>query len=206
MIMVDGIDGVGKSTQIELLNARLVSDGYKVKTARIPGGTIIGEELRVVMLGDSPRGGLTDLYTAMAINTQLALEAKKWRQDNYIVLVDRSPYSLIAYEAFAEAVDLKLTNKLFESAKELLNPDLVIIYDLETKESLRRDAIKKQKRDYFSKHDIGFFEKARKGFKYAVKHYPENVELLDVSGQSVNQVAELTFAVVSNTLTNSLNK
>lgn len=204
--MVDGIDGVGKSTQIEILKQRLMSEGHKVETSRLPGGTEIGEALRNVMLSDLPRTSLTDVYIAIAMNTELAVQVKKWRQDNIIVLVDRSPFCLIAYQGFAEKADLEIASTMFNRAMELLQPEQVIIYDLPTNIALGRDGVSKHKKDYYTKNGSEFFDRTRQGFKYAVSNFPKNVQLQNIEDMSVAEVAELTYVMMRDAITNSISE
>jgi dTMP kinase len=201
LFMVDGIDGVGKSTQIEELYRRLISEGADVETARIPGGTVIGEALRDVMLSDIPRSGLTDVYIVMAMYAELSTIVKKWRNENKIILVDRSPMSIIAYQGFAEKTNLILVRQLFSRAMELLEPNQVLIYDLPAEIALSRDVINKQKKDYYTQNGSDFFERTREGYKYAAKEFPKNVCLKDIKHKSVNEVAELTYLMLRHAIT-----
>ncbi|HEY4964072.1 MAG TPA: dTMP kinase [Candidatus Saccharimonadales bacterium] len=204
--MVDGIDGVGKSTQIEILKKRLIAEGHRVETSRLPGGTEIGEALRSVMLSDLPRTGLTDIYIAMAMNSELSVQVKKWREDNVIVLVDRSPFCLIAYQSFGENADIELASQMFRRAMEMLTPNQVLVYDLPTVVALSRDGIGKHKKDYYTKNGIEFFDRSRDGFKYAVTNFPDHVTLKDIKGMSVDEVAELTYAMLRDTIAKSISE
>src|SRR5438270_2506303 len=98
IIIFDGIDGVGKSTQLKLAEEVLTQNGWSTKTARNLGGTPIGEELRKVIKSDIPRPPETNLYISAAIQEALIQSMAEDRQQGKLILMDRGPLSLAAYE------------------------------------------------------------------------------------------------------------
>ena len=91
IVMFDGPDGVGKSTQLQLATQDLEAQGYTIHTTRVVDGTPIGEALRKVLFADFARSPKTDLFIARAMYAELCEDLQKERQQAKIILVDRSP-------------------------------------------------------------------------------------------------------------------
>src|SRR6478609_9484651 len=107
VIMFDGPDGVGKTTQFELAAEALEKQGHKVYKTHILGGTDIGEALRSVMFSTAERPAMTNMHLALAIYYALAAEVEQKRTQGYTVLIDRSPLSLIAFQVYGDGLDEK---------------------------------------------------------------------------------------------------
>src|ERR1700679_687500 len=105
LIMFEGIDGVGKTTQLNMVKEALGQQNWLISTARSPGGTPIGEDLRSVMLESHPRPPMTDLYIAAAIQEALIARTDEERADGPIMLHDRGPLSIAAYQIYGSGVD-----------------------------------------------------------------------------------------------------
>src|ERR1039457_7062193 len=88
VVMFEGIDGVGKTTQLGLARDKLTEGGWSVISLRNPGGTPIGEALRTVMLSSDDRPPMTDLYTSLAIQAALFEAIEAARQAGKIILLD----------------------------------------------------------------------------------------------------------------------
>lgn len=146
-IALEGIDGSGKTTQLEALAAWLPSSGLmppgaELVTARAPGGTALGRRLRELLLhppGDAEPCPVAELLLYVADTAQLvsevikpALAAGNW------VLCDRFTGSTVAYQGYGRGHDLALLAQLNELATGGLEPDLTIWLDLPLGEALRR--------------------------------------------------------------------
>jgi dTMP kinase len=134
LIVLEGIDGAGKTTQADRLEVRLRSDGLRVLRAREPGGTAIGERLRELLL-DARRSEMdarTELFLYMASRAQLVAEvllpALK-RGDT--VLLDRYYYSTAAYQGAAGRVGIEEVLELAERIAKFPRPDRVVLLDLD---------------------------------------------------------------------------
>jgi dTMP kinase len=129
LVMIDGPDGVGKTTQIELLRQSLEEQQYKVATTRIHGGTPIGEWLRALSVDPSiPRSPRTDFFLTLAIHAELAMAMPKIKAEADIVLMDRSPLSLWAYQVRGEQQNPDQYKAFIEEDIEAFNPDLMLVY------------------------------------------------------------------------------
>ena len=162
----EGIEGAGKSTQIELLAEHLKDLDLKVVLTREPGGTALGEVLREILLDDRQKNvvPMAELLLMAASRAQHieekikpALESGKW------VLCDRFNDSSIAYQGTGRGLGASHVQKLTELAFGSFVPDLTIILDLEWKDGLRR-ATKNSKADRFEKEGGKFFGPVRDTF------------------------------------------
>ncbi len=162
----EGIEGAGKSTQINLLAQYLKGLGYRVIVTREPGGTALGELLRGVLLDDRqkhivPMAELLLMAAARAQHIEEkikpALESGKW------VLCDRFNDSSIAYQGAGRGLGVRRVQKMMELVLESFVPDLTIVLDLDWKDGLKR-ATKNSKADRFEKEGRKFFEPIRDAF------------------------------------------
>ncbi len=162
-ITFEGIDGVGKSTQLDLLEKYLVAEGKEVLRTLEPGGTELGQEIRHLLLhrkGDvSPRAEAL-LYAAdrahhVATKIRPALAAGK------VVLSDRYFDSSVAYQGAARELDVEEVRQISLWAIDHLIPDLTVLLDLPADEALARRSNKGTEPDRLEREQLEFFERAR---------------------------------------------
>jgi dTMP kinase len=185
-ISFEGLDGSGKSTQLEKLAATLRHDGLEVITTREPGGTAIGESIRAVLL-DSRTAGL-DAYTEMALmfasRAQLiaevirpALETGKW------VLCDRFTDSTEAYQGGGRQLGGPSVLRLHEVLCGGLWPDLTILMDSDVSSSVkrarRRNKLAEIDENRFEKESAAFFTRVRDAFLEIAQREPQRVILIN---------------------------
>ena len=173
-IVIEGIDGSGKTTQAELLEARLLDSGLipedrKLIVTREPGGTPFGRELRELLLnppaGRKPRPTAELLLyaadRAQHVETVIrpALSAGHW------VLCDRFTGSTVAYQGMGRGLSMNYINQLNEMATDGLEPDLVLWLDISIEEaSQRRLKRSRGPADRIETTEDGFMARARIGF------------------------------------------
>jgi dTMP kinase len=162
-ITFEGLDGCGKSTQLEKLAEALRGRGIAVVTTREPGGTAIGERIRALLLSSRTAG--LDAYAEMAMmlasRAQLiaevispALKAGTW------VLCDRFTDSTEAYQGGGRQLGSEPVLRLHEVLCRGLWPDLTILLDSDAKLSVERA----RKRNKTADHDENRFEKESSAF------------------------------------------
>lgn len=175
LIMFDGPDGVGKTTQLRLAEEALKADGYEVFTTKTHGGTPIGEALREVSLSNLARTPLTDMYISLAMHAELSQIIEDKRASGTIVLVDRSPLSIVAYQAYASGLDKEFTLGIVDIDMQLFKPDCLVVYDAPIKitraRMQKRNAENNAKKEYFESMPAEFFEKAAAGYRTAAAHF-----------------------------------
>lgn len=192
--MFDGPDGVGKTTQVALAAKTLRSDGYRVQTTRVSGGTPIGEALRDVSLSALDRPVMTDLYIILAQNHALSEQIKSWREAGDVILVDRGPLSIIAYEVYGGGLDKKRGIAAADEAVALFSPDLMVLYSAPYEVLRKRTKhLSTKKADYFESKPASYFANVAKGYKAAAGRYP--VSVIDASG-SIAAVNKKTMTLI----------
>lgn len=167
LIVLEGIDGCGKTTQIERLEAAL-SPHRKVARLREPGGTIVGEKIRE-LLANPDHAAMTpraELLLFMAARAQLADEKiGPALRGGLIVLLDRYYHSTAAYQGGASGLGVSKVLDLVETLR-FPKPDLVILLDLDPAEAAKRmdrakDRIEAKGADYQWKVRSTFLKMAR---------------------------------------------
>ena len=202
-ITVEGIDGVGKSTQAALIEAVLDSAGYDVLRLREPGGVKISEQIRAILLdpANAEMGDVCELLLYEAARAQLvhqvirpALAAGK------TVVCDRFYDSTTAYQAFADGLDRNMVSQANELAVDGCRPDLTLVFDLPVEDALRRRS-GREAEDRLELKGLEFQERVAAGFRAVAADEPDRVKLID-AGESIAEVfsgvaAELRSAGLS---------
>ena len=201
IIMFDGPDGIGKTTQLHLVHEALKKKGYEVYVTKTHGGTPIGEALRKVSLSTLERNPLTDMYISLAMHSALADDVEKIRERGTIVLVDRSPLSNVAYQAYGSGLDKDFIIGVIEIDMEQFKPDGIVVYDAPSDVTLRRMAdrnkLTKAKSEYFESKSPEYFERVTKGYRAAAAHF--HAEIIDATG-SIQQVHKRTMKYIKTLL------
>ena len=183
-ITVEGIDGVGKSTQAALMEAVLDSAGYDVLRLREPGGVKISEQIRAILLdpANAEMGDVCELLLYEAARAQLvhqvirpALSAGK------TVICDRFYDSTTAYQAFADGLDRGMVSQANELAVDGCRPDLTLVFDLPVEDALRRRS-GREAEDRLELKGLEFQERVAAGFRAVAVDEPDRVKLIDAGG------------------------
>ena len=140
-ITFEGVEGCGKSTQLDLLSELMKDNGLPVVTTREPGGTELGQRVREVLL--SPAGGkvspVAELFLFDADRAQHVAEVIRPNLESGInVLCDRFYDSTTAYQAFGRGLPDEQVCELNTLATGGLVPDLTILLDIDPREGLKR--------------------------------------------------------------------
>lgn len=162
-ITVEGIEGVGKSTNIAFLLEQLRSRGVDVLATREPGGTAVGEDVRRVLLevrdgSMSPVAELLLIFAARAQHIaqviEPALAAGRW------VLCDRFTDATFAYQGGGRGVDTHLIRQVEELVQGPLRPDYTLLLDIDAQAGLGR-ARERGELDRIERETVAFFERVR---------------------------------------------
>ena len=194
-IVFEGLDGCGKTTQVELLEKKLKESGYKnIKLVREPGSTKVSEEIRNILLYNK----LTDiqrlfLFLAsrnIVTNEQIIPSIK----NGDIVICDRYSPSTLAYQGYGKRVaDIELVHKMNNLACEQVYPDLVIFIDVPVEECMKRMDIE----DEMEKSAIPVYEKIYNGYKQLSK----NLNWITIDGtQDTEEISNKIFNIIKTKL------
>ncbi|MBI5970471.1 MAG: dTMP kinase [Deltaproteobacteria bacterium] len=187
-ITFEGVEGCGKSTQVELLKGYLEKKGFKVLLVREPGGTRLGEKVRAILLNSEGDGmaPLTELFLYEACRAELVEKViAPALKRGVFVICDRFVDSTVAYQGFGRGLktDIPLLNKL---ASNGLTPDVTFLLDLDPEIGLKRarKRISKTalKEDRFEKESLDFHKRVRKGFLKIAADTPKRVRVISGDG------------------------
>ena len=191
LITFEGIEGVGKSTQINLALDWLKTKGFSTKLLREPGSTDFSEKIRELLLSnESNISAHTELLLMFAARSEMIKDHLMDSKEDFI-LCDRYYHASIAYQGFGRKLSLDLINFLINGIN-CPTPDLTIIYDLDVKIGFERKA--NDVIDRIESSGINFFEDVRKGYQQLAKDRSE-VEILDAS-KPIELISQQTKTLV----------
>lgn len=194
VIIFEGIDGVGKTTQLNLLKEALENQNYVVSTYRMPGGTQIGELLRGVMMSPVSRPAMSDLYISLAIQESLIEEVQKDRQENKIILLDRSPLSMAAYQIFGGGINADVGWNYVQDGMKRFDPTLTLLFTCDTEQAINRArASSGNNLDYFESKSNDYFQRVAEGYREAADRF--QITTID-AGQTITEVHSKTMAAL----------
>ena len=182
LITFEGIDGCGKSTQIELLRRKLEDEGYETVLMREPGGTTIGESIRNILLDkvNTLMTTETELLLFEAARAQIVREfIRPMVSSGKIVLCDRFIDSSVAYQGYGRNLGREVVDKLNKFAIGETVPDITFIFDIEPSAAIARMESRGRERDRLDEEGIQFMSKVREGYLEIAKTDKERVRLLN---------------------------
>ena len=202
-ISFEGIEGSGKSTQIELIEELIRAKGYQVKKLREPGTTELGEKIRNIFLEKTTEtvDPITEAFLLYA--SRKHLDQNFLRQnlnDGAIVIADRYADATLAYQSYGKGLDQNFV-KLIHDYSQLLSPDLTFYMDISAE--LSRERISDRERDRMESESIDFFKKVREGYLQIAHDNPERVVVLDAN-KTIDELHESIKKIISNKLNVSL--
>ena len=162
-ITFEGIDGVGKSTQLDMLEKHLIAQGKEVVRTLEPGGTELGQEIRHLLLhrkGDVAPRSEALLYAADRAH-HVETKIKPALASGKVVLSDRYFDSSVAYQGAARELDVQEVKDISLWAIDRLLPDLTVLLDLPAQEAMNRRGNKGTEPDRLEREQVEFFARAR---------------------------------------------
>lgn len=176
-ITFEGPDGSGKTTQISLLGRYLAKQGYPICLTREPGGTPIGEQIRVVLHDRANRemNPRAELLLYSASRAQLVEEViRPALEAGQIVLCDRFYDSSLAYQGYGRGLDLEVLRQITAFATGGLRPDLTVYIDVEPEVGLiRRQRDGSAEWNRLDALALEFHQRVREGYRCLIAAEPE---------------------------------
>ncbi|MBN1602441.1 MAG: dTMP kinase [Chitinispirillaceae bacterium] len=189
-IAFEGIDGCGKSTQVALLREKLSRMGYTVDVTREPGGTVISERIREILI-DPKHSEMTD---ECEILLYLAARAQHVRQrivpaleNGDIVLCDRFQLATFAYQGFGRGFPMERLIELNEFAMGANVPDVTFVFDIPVEEAFNRMRKMNKLKDRLESAGDEFFHRIHNGYLELGRRDPQRVSIIDAS-RSIEEV------------------
>ena len=184
-ITVEGIEGVGKSTQVAALARNLEARGLEVCVTREPGGTPLAERIRSVVLERGaedvpPVAELLLMFAARAVHLggliEPALRAGRW------VVCDRFTDATYAYQGGGRGLDPTTIASLEGWVQGARRPDLTLLLDLPVARALERARRRGGETDRFESQRLEFFERVRRVYLERAAREPGRIVVIDASG------------------------
>ena len=193
LITIEGCEGCGKTTQSEMLKQYLESKGLTVILTREPGGSIVAEQVRNILLNpDFKVAPYCELMLYEAARAQhLGDIIKPSLEKGYVVICDRFIDSTIAYQGYARGIDKEVIKKLNNIATSGLKPDLTIYLDINPNKGIKKAKMVNKGKltggDRIERESLKFHNNVRKGFLELAKKYPNRIKKV-----KTNEVIEKT--------------
>ena len=180
-ICFDGIDGTGKSTQIELMTEWLAQQGYESITCRDPGSTSVGEQLREIVLQghDLAIHRSTEMLLYMTARSQLVQEVIKPALDSgKVVVSDRFLLANVVYQGHAGGLDPESIWQVGQVATSGILPDITIVLDLDVHTAASRI---NRELDRIESQGLEYMDQVRNGFLLEASRSPETIKVIDAA-------------------------
>ena len=189
-ITLEGIEGSGKTTQMQQLSTFLENKGHACVLTREPGGTDLGKKIRAILLDPAS----TDLVPTAELLLYMADRAqhinsliKPCLAEGRVVLCDRYFDATIVYQGFARGLDTGFIENLHRLIFDDLKPDITFLLDLAPRTGLARawkqleSGTRTGTESRFEEETISFHEKVRAGYLQLARHQPERIKIVDGS-------------------------
>lgn len=188
----DGVDGAGKSTQLEMFVKWLQCQDHDVVICKDPGSTELGERIRSVLLGkhDIPISMRAEMMLFTTARTQLVQQIIKPALANKkTVVLDRYIFSTVVYQGHAGDLDPEELWSINRIATEGTMPDMTFLLDVPVEVAMERIG---DSRDRMESRGKEYFERVRQGFIDESERWPESVELVDATRSTVEIHSDIT--------------
>lgn len=201
-ITFEGPDGAGKTTQVKAFAEKLSSMGHEVVMTREPGGTVISDKIRSLILDPA--------HTEMADSAEVLLYAASRAQhvqekiipalkSGKVVVCDRFVEASIAYQGYGLEIELEQIKRINQFATSGLIPDRTYLLDLSVADGRERLQARTGL-DRIEQKGAAYHERVRQGFLEIAKEHPQRIRVIDAK-RSVEAMAEEIFADFTRWLT-----
>jgi dTMP kinase len=196
LIAFEGVEGAGKSTQLELLRQTLEKAGHRVVSTREPGGTTVGEQIRSILLDRGstldPRAEALLFAAARAQLVEQVIRPALERGET--VLCDRYLHSSLAYQGVARGLGVEPVAAVNAFATGGLLPDLVVLLAVDPAEGLDRV---RGALDRIEDQDLEFHQQVERGFMELAAADPGRFLVVDAARPAEQVAAEVRAAVLA---------
>ena len=192
-VTFEGLDGSGKSTQAELLRARLEAGGEHVVATREPGGTELGEQIRNLVLHGGHVSAWAEALLYAASRAQHVEEVIRPALDRGTsVICDRYVDSSVAYQGVGRGLGLDRVLDLNLNAVDGLMPERTFLLRLEPSAVAGRVG---GERDRLEREDDDFYARAGQGYRELAERFPERIVVLDAT-RPADELAEEVYGTL----------
>jgi dTMP kinase len=193
-ITLEGMDGAGKSTHIPSIIKVLKSRGLEVVSTREPGGTVLGERLRELLLHDAMHPETETLLMFAARREHIANVIAPALARGAYVLSDRFTDATYAYQCGAKGVSAPKVALLEQWVQEDLQPDLTLLFDVPVEVSVQRLATAREP-DKFERESAEFFTRIRNAYLKRASENPSRFIVIDAN-KALEEVSKLVEEII----------
>ena len=206
-IVIEGIDGCGKTTQIDELskwlpNSGLINTKSRLITTREPGGSLLGQELRRLILDNNKNNKPSSLAELLLYSADRAEHVSKIispaLNNNDWVISDRFSASTLAYQGYGRKINLEIIKKIESIVCQGVYPDITFFLEISPEESILRR--KNEIPDRIESEGIRFLEKVNEGFKLIAKE--KNWKVISAS-QNIKTISNQIKETLLNNFSNN---
>ena len=202
-VTIEGPEGSGKTSAMQIVKARLESEGHSVVMTREPGGTKISEQIRNVILDpdNTEMDPRTEALLYAASRRQHLVE-KIWPslQEGKIVFCDRYLDSSLAYQGVARGLGVDRILEVNSYATEGTFPDLTVLFDIDPVLGLERiNRNKDREGNRLDMEKISFHNQVRSGYLELSRRFPERYFVVDAS-RPLEEVSAVVFKKIAEML------
>ncbi len=203
-LTVEGIEGSGKTTQLQRLAKLLRSHGQNCVVTKEPGGTPIGDRVRAILLDPQAEGmdPAVELFLLAASRRQHVIDViQPALEAGATVLCDRFADASVAYQGFGRGIDLQKIRDLNEWATSGITPDVTVIFDLSEADGLERARRRNAKENLLAEsrlegEDLAFHRRVREGYLALAKEDERRFAVVDAT-VGVDEVFERLKALLA---------
>ncbi len=191
-ITFEGIEGAGKTTTINMISTFLQENSLDCIVTREPGGTVIGEKIRDILLDNKSKlDDKSELLLMFAARNQHINEViKPALKDNKWVICDRYIDASLAYQGYGRGIELNTISNLINTYAEDVMPDITFLLDIDVTSAFLRFE-KNREKDRFENLNIDFFEKVRLGYIDIANKNPKRIKVIDAKKNSESIANEI---------------
>lgn len=198
-ISFEGPEGSGKTSILAKLKEKFLNEGIDIISTREPGGSIISEQIRQVILNktNTKMDPWTEVLLYIASRRQHLVE-KIFPEKNSkkIIICDRFSDSTVAYQGYGRKLDIKKINTIQEIAFDNFKPNLTILFDIKPEIGLKR--IKDRNKDEnnrLDKENLEFHQLVYQGYQEIAKNNKDRIKVIDAS-KNFDQVLEEVYQII----------
>jgi dTMP kinase len=183
-ITFEGPDGSGKTFQMQPTTDFIKAQGYAVFATREPGGTVIGDQVREILMNMNNTSMLprTETLLFCSARAQLVEEVIRPHLDRgEIVLLDRYADSTLAYQGYGHQRDIALIKKVLDFATGGLWPDITLLFDIDPETGLRRRQKGNGEWNRMDAYQLRYHQRVREGYLQMAKSDPKRWKIIDAS-------------------------
>jgi len=191
LITIEGMDGSGKTTQINMIRDYISEKGYNVVLVREPGSTKISEKIRDIILdpANGTMAATTEMLLYASARAQLVAEIIKPAIENgSVVVCDRFIDSSIAYQGFGRGIDINTIMDVNMAAMDGMMPNITFFIDISPEVALKR-RMASSTADRIEQERMEFHMKAYEGYKRLANLYPERIKTID-GNRTVEEISQ----------------